>query len=228
MRKRTKALIFLPIILSLVLCLVPNRLIMSFFCPLFYTPDPIGAHGGIPEMPSWRMEKNYIDQYGNLWLFDREVNQIAAIHIGMHFFIDKRLVGIDKVHIDYNDKTGEAVVYYFSGPNSSRVTLDPDRFYSRGGHEVLVNSGMFSATVFEGTDYETHIPLAKNKLLVGTDDDFTFYDIPPNLTQKILVANNMELTYESAMELISARLSAEDREAFLKDMKSWEDANPVD
>jgi len=195
----------------IVFVVISVALIVAYRRPPFYTSaNWLSTKTDI--YPYWRAEKNYIDQYGNLWVFDVYVNQIVVLQPGMSYFVDHGYIGTEDVFTDDSGSVSYLVYFRFNeGHKMFWGTSDLGALYRERGHWVNFEYDRSSATFFSCCPLKTRIPLKENTFMIGIGKKLDTYELSDGAAKRILYGN--KLFYEdAAIDALIKSVVAEDKE----------------
>jgi len=200
-RIRSVALGTAGVILAILLIACLN----AYRRPPFHTS--VNGFSGKDELyPYWRAEKNYIDRYGNLWVFDVYINQIAILQPGMSYFVNHGYIESEKVYTPADDdSSGVSYMGTFrhnEGNESKWVADDPEFVYRLWGHWVNFEYDRSSATFFTCCPLRTRVPLKHDTLMIGVGDSLEVYELADGAAQRILYGNRIFQEDDAIDELV--------------------------
>lgn len=193
---------------------------------LFHTYSP--AHSSWESMFKVQIrEMNYIDCYGEVWLFDGRVNQIAIMQVGNDFLRSNKYIESEKKYeIVFPDGSSE---FHYTGIRHHNTTCsvdDLDGFYKKYGYDIHIKSTSSGAVLFDGTPEITVIKSTPNMVVLYNKEGVFEYAISPGTARRFTHASMNVFDYEQSIRIINENLVDEGNAVrFTSIMEKWKRDN---
>ena len=219
MKRKISILIVICVPLSLFIILKK-----PFFIPLpFHTYDPVKP-SDISIDRHLKREKNYIDCYGNVWLFDKRLNQIVILQAGNEFLRKNNYIEHEKKY-KFVDEDGGSYYMYVTTHYCCLVCCAGDlkHFRQEYGYDMAFTSSRNNIVVFEGTSKESVVEISPDTLIVGISGNYEAYPIKKNVAEYFTYSSRNIFDYDTAIEFLEKGITnKEKRNTFLASITGWQ------